>query len=51
MQTMTWKNAVSYESYVMIGVRPASAAPVCGNNFNVAIFTEAINVVHVKLSR
>ena len=33
----------------MISVRPACRLSVCGKNFNVAIFSDTINMVSVKL--
>ena len=33
----------------MITVRPAGRVFVCGKNFNVAIFSDTINMIHVKL--
>ena len=33
----------------MISVRPAGRVSVCSKNFNVAIFSDAINMIIVKL--
>ena len=35
--------------FVMISVRPAGRVPVSGKNFKVAIFSDAINMIIVKL--
>ena len=35
--------------YVMISVKPACRVSICGKNFNVAIFSDAMNMINVKL--
>ena len=35
--------------YIMISVRPACRLSVCGKHFNVAIFSDTINLITVKL--
>ena len=35
--------------YVMISVRPAGRLPICGKNFNIAIFSDTIDMIKVKL--